>query len=558
VRGAFQAAPLLPRLNTAAAVAVALLLLAVVLEPWVRPGEDRRTRPRWVFITLVVAVVLLWRWPTFALFELNPDESEDIAAALTLRHDPRYWSSVAGTTHGPFVSFPLLVPCALAMVPEYGSARLAGLGLLLGALLALYGALRRWFSEDVARLLITPAAFCLAFIRYWDYVAYNGEHAVVFLASVAGWQTRRALAPGARLRQVFVAGLLLGCVPYAKLQGIPLAAAIAALYLAALLRQKDLRPRVLAAFLGGATAPSALVVVYVAALGLLPYFRASYFSWNLGYANRATSSAWEGLLELRSWLYDQRWNETFAPFLLASIVVGAAIAASRATRRRLPPLATALVVVGATAYAVFRPGYPAQHYLLLLLFPLVLLNGALWGPGLEGRGRRTAAAAFAVINLGAPLAMTLPQVSREAATAPLVAPPQGLASARRIRQHTAPGDGLLVWGWAERYYVLTQTWRATRSVPRAPIESGRLQPYFYRLLLEDFDRADPPVFVDAVGPGQFYYWDRNRHGHELFPELRERVRQRYRLVADVDGARIYVRTGGRPQEAEPSSPGTAQ
>jgi hypothetical protein len=547
-RSLLENTPRLPIFTTYAAIALSLVLLFVAL----RPGRRDGGRDRWTiaFIGLAVLVVLLWRWPTFALYEQNPDESEDIAAALTLRHDPRYWSSVAGTTHGPAVSFPLLVPCLFGFIPEYGSARVVGLGMMVGSLLCLHGVLRRWFPADVARLLVVPLVFCLAFMRFWDYVAYNGEHAVVFLVSLAGLQAVRALAPQAGAGAAFTTGLLLGSVPFAKLQGVPPAAAIGALYMGSALVQGGRWRARLGAVAAGAVLPSILVLAYLWFMGLLTYFQASYLSWNFGYANHATTSAWHSMRALQPWLFDQRWNETFAPFLLASVAAGLVLAMAAAAVRRVPARASvllvAVVVSAAATYAVFRPGYQAQHYLLMLLFPIGLLNGALWGPLLAAAGTKARVAfvlAFSALDLAAPIVRTLPQIVREATTPPPVPAAKRAAGASVIRQWVARGDGLLVWGWAEQYYVLTRTWRATRSVPRAPLEPGPLQPYFFRLLLEDFDRADPPVFVDAVGPGQFIYEDRERFGHEAYPALQERVAQRYRLVADVEGARIYVHRG---------------
>ena len=71
--------------------------------------------------------------------------------------------------------------------------------------------------------------------------------------------------------------------------------------------------------------------------------------------------------------------------------------------------------------------------------------------------------------------------------------------------------------------------------------STRQAAFFRAQYLRDFEAADPPLFLDAVGPGNFTYEDRSRDGHETFPELARIVRARYSLVADVESVRIYVR-----------------
>ena len=64
--------------------------------------------------------------------------------------------------------------------------------------------------------------------------------------------------------------------------------------------------------------------------------------------------------------------------------------------------------------------------------------------------------------------------------------------------------------------------------------------------MADFDRARPPVFVDAVGLLDFRYEDnRDEFAHEHYPELRERIANNYVLMDEVDGSRgvCFAATG---------------
>jgi hypothetical protein len=69
---------------------------------------------------------------------------------------------------------------------------------------------------------------------------------------------------------------------------------------------------------------------------------------------------------------------------------------------------------------------------------------------------------------------------------------------------------------------------------------GPWQRYFLQCYYEDFRAANPPVFVDAVGPGNFQFQDR-AWAHEAFPPLRAWVQSHYSLVADIGGTRVYAR-----------------
>lgn len=61
----------------------------------------------WVFVVAIAFCLLAFRWPGWLFHnEFNPDESQFISEALTLRHDPLFWRSVDGTTHGPLDVYP--------------------------------------------------------------------------------------------------------------------------------------------------------------------------------------------------------------------------------------------------------------------------------------------------------------------------------------------------------------------------------------------------------------------------------------------------------------------
>ena len=64
-----------------------------------------------LFLVASGTLVILMRLP-IVIFnqEINPDESQMIAHALTLQQYPIYWQSVDGTTIGPLDNYVLLLP----------------------------------------------------------------------------------------------------------------------------------------------------------------------------------------------------------------------------------------------------------------------------------------------------------------------------------------------------------------------------------------------------------------------------------------------------------------
>jgi len=92
------------------------------------------------------------------------------------------------------------------------------------------------------------------------------------------------------------------------------------------------------------------------------------------------------------------------------------------------------------------------------------------------------------------------------------------------------------------FWVETGLLQATRDGQTSrQIELHPRRGYYRTRFLQDLVRARPPVFVDAVGPGNFVYEDRAQDGQETFPELRDYIAGNYHLVRDVEGSRVYVR-----------------
>jgi hypothetical protein len=117
------------------------------------------------------------------------------------------------------------------------------------------------------------------------------------------------------------------------------------------------------------------------------------------------------------------------------------------------------------------------------------------------------------------------------------------APCQLMNQFAKPGDLVAVWGWASELYVETGTLPAARDsdTPFQMTFGGPLLGYFRDRFMEDLQLHPPKVFVDAVGPGRFWYHDRDAYGYETFPALREYVDRNFYLAGDLDGVRVFAR-----------------
>jgi hypothetical protein len=214
--------------------------------------------------------------------------------------------------------------------------------------------------------------------------------------------------------------------------------------------------------------------------------------------------------------------------------------------------ATVLSLV-ASAYAIIKPNRPFLHYFNLMIVPAGLLWAVLYiyaardVERIPAERRRWASVLLPGIFLLLSIGLTdttrtngvwgvHPVLDHLAEIPPML----GGEAARAIASVTRPGEFLSVWGMEPGLYYETALIPATESAVTSYLGLAPVVEADYASYLEELRRTMPPVFVDAVGPGRFWLEDRSRTGHEAIPALRSLVDDRYRLLCDTEGYRVYV------------------
>jgi hypothetical protein len=507
--------------------------------------------PGWGDALVLFLFLLAWRWPfLFVAYEYNPDESQMIAGALTLAHDPVFWRSVDGGSSGP-LNYWLLVPWHWVGAPlDYFTARLTCLLLTGGALFACLRTLARAFGSTVAWLGLLPAAAFFATAGHPELTNLSTEHLPLLLTAVAfGLLAGRAPADRSRL---WAACLVAGALPWTKLQSAPIGFALIGWAGWQVWSEPGLttrrRWRRSAEILLAAALPALLFAGLAAATGQFGAAWRRYILQNFVYVGTGESaSAGEALHAMwQNAQVDGRF-----PLFLGTTGVGLLATAAFFLWRRVRP--SALLVAGgavtlAALAAVIAPRRDYLHYALLLPVPLTFWFGAALGGWWRQLPAARARLVLAGVSLGAGL---LPLVTRGLQADPPVY--GGFAyhwrhprSSAAAVLHALAGrdDSLGVWGWACNLHVESGLPQATRDGTTLwSIQPNPQQAYHRAVYLADLQRNAPAVFVDAIGPGAFVYFDRSWQAHENFPELAAYIRQNYTLVIDLQDARIYARNG---------------
>ncbi|MFT3830908.1 MAG: hypothetical protein QM691_14490 [Opitutaceae bacterium] len=543
--------------NTGLTITLALLLLWVARAVRARPVTASPLRGgAWMFAALILLALLASRWPMLLqTTPFNPDEAQMIAAALTYAQDPAPFRSVDLTTSGPLNGLMLLPTHWLGVPQDYFNARLVAVLLEWGTLLALFGTLRKSAGTAVAALALIPGVLTFATMVDSDLIHYTSEHLPVFLWSLAVWllarcspvETSANVGPGASW---YAGGVLLGLMPWAKLQSAPLGAAlgVSALLVCWLDRRRSVRSRRtwIVGLCGAALLPTIVILGLAAATGQFGQFQVCYLQDNLEYMG--TGLSWSTVLAQLGRISSITWQVPAFAGATLLLALGHLHRALVRGSRPAPLFWVATVSTLAALYAVVAPRHSFFHYILLLLAPLTLLAATvivgLWNGYPTSRGRRLLVAS--ILLLGGVGASALRLRCEAPANLRTLAhdwrAPHSVIS-RHIRQVARPGDRLTIWGWWPHLHVETALPQGTRDAHtfRQMEPSPRRDTFYRPRFLADLQAHRPTFFVDAVGPTSFGFHDREGNAHETFPELREFVARHYVFVKDFMFARLYMR-----------------
>lgn len=571
-----------PTLYWAIGIALFSILIVVSILPlFVRlePGDStsgtlwRVSLGRGFYGWMVGLSIVGLRWPLLARTLLNTDESHSIACAMKLAVDPVFWRGIDGTTGGPLLYYPLLLSRVFGLPIEYGSARAVGLLALIGSVLLLYGLIRRLLDEGIARIAVLPLIACWALSTSVHFVHYSSEQITVFVITLALYLLIRWWKDEPEpIWSLVSSGLVLGSLPFAKLQAVPIGLFLAASAIIMIVSRyrgsvREIRRRVLALVGAGFVVPL-LVLIPALVTGVFRDFWQSYLVNNLGYGGRYQQLGEVGQPLLRKiWVVADRMFWTFdlaelvGPIMLFSLLVFVtALFMARATLRELlGPLSLAGGLLLVSGIAVAFPNTLFSHYFLFLAVPVTLF-GAVWlGLAVEilrarYPGRRLTVALGVLVVMFLAVTVARPFDRRLHRQHPVFSNLAAIPKVDRspvaevVLQYANSGEPIAVWGWQPWRYVETGLHPATRDTQTQwQILDTPQRPYYLARYRADLLESLPPVFVDTVGyvedprsPWRPVFWNREEQGHEAFPEVGEVIEQNYLQVAEPGASRVYV------------------
>ncbi|SDU06907.1 hypothetical protein SAMN05444156_1778 [Verrucomicrobium sp. GAS474] len=525
---------------------IGALAWARAVEPaWV-PGW---LRGRAAFLLALAGGLAIARVPVLGLNQIiYADEASVLASGMAFLHDPVPWRSTDAISSGP-LNIASVVPGLLLGLPPSIVGRILSLLCAVGTLYFLFRFLERLVGPGKGGLALFPLVTFYLVIQQREYLHYTNEQvSLLLLAAALPLSARLYEAPGKG--RAFALGVVLGAVPWAKIQAAPIA-----LYLLAVgggilfVRRERARPVPAAAgLLAGFLVVPAIVVIPVAAAGLLGEMAGRYFLFAADYGPAANLAPDDPRIHftLLQHLGLLLGNGAEGTAYLAGVAAwgGGALALSLAGKGARGGGLAFLAAGGyllVSCAAALKPGTDFIHYLFFVFVPVLV--AAAWAsryafarldPSRQVRGLVVAvalasapAATFFVASWGFPdWRPTFLAVERREQ-------PVDNALSDELRSLARPGDRMAVWGFDPALYVHAGIAPAARDVvTNFSIVPGRARDAHRRDYLDDLRRARPAFFVDAAAATWNPSWPAppERSRHTLFPELAAFVAEHYVLV----------------------------
>lgn len=499
-----------------------------------------------VFGALLLAAMFAWRWPAIFFYKpVNPDESQFLASAITtLARGDIWWTDPM--TSGPLVVLPLTLPALFGFPIDFVSGRIVGL--LLGWAIVFLGylSIRHVHGDRLGRLLSLPLGCFVVFLLFWDFVPYCSEWSPLFLGALALWLCLTAFQNDGRLTsrwRLIIGGLVLGTMPFSKLQVLPFTAVIGLSTISWILRQPGValkeRLSTLILLLASSGVGFGVMLLNLYHSGNWADEVQSYVVHNM-YYTKARGLPWSESGYVLHYLTDLSWGFSSFHFGLLILLAIGQVGLHRGGWR---PILLGWALLAAGYCAVLVPGRLYPHYLLFLSLPLALLVGLQFGYVLKGQSRRyctVIVALFLALGGGGQL---IDRIRDNHDLHRLIAVPNARqAVAHIINGLKQPGDTLAVWGWRPELYIETQLPQATReALTEAQLSDQPQREYFRDRFLADMQSNRPAFFVDSVGPDDYLLKDRAVKGHEVIPALVAYLEKEYQPVGDTSSFRVYLR-----------------
>ena len=451
-----------------------------------------------VFSSLVACTLFIWRAPYISYpAELNPDESQTLASAKILSEDPIPWRSVDTTTSGPLNSYVYMWTYAFGDDPTYLSKRVTSVLLAIITILCLELCAFKILGHHRSFLAVLPAVLFFAFSSGIDFVHASTEYLPGCMLSIALTFIIYSLKDETNRTYNIIIGIVLGLIPFAKLQASLLALFLGLFIVILIGNRRGWRSKELVVVIIAAISP-ALFFTVVTMIGgsfndmiMRSFAQALMYKgdqWELSYFQRFQRlvRCSEELMLITA--------STTSLFIAAILVKFKNKSLSTSTQLAI---AMSWFLIG--VYSVVKSGFIFPHYLTLLVAPVSILLIVI----LSEFDNLPSSANIGLYTI-LPFLLTAEQCLRpdehkNVAAFILNKPMLQDELSQYLAKELKKGDRLGIWGWTPKYFVESNTRSATRDLASYFLLIDRPYTLKYReTYTADLIASRPKIFIDTA------------------------------------------------------------
>jgi hypothetical protein len=506
------------------AVAAVLAALPLLQADTISSHSENRPRLKYelAFLGIVFLGLLASRYHIITYpHELNVDESQFISQAHGYT---RTWVpfSQDGHTCGPLNYYILIWPAALGTPITYFTIRLTGFVFILLTVFYARRAVALIAGNRPSYLLTLPLVSFYFFAYENGFVHYSSEHFPDLLLAFSIWQ----IAKYWRLdRARFgLLGMVLGAIPFTKLQASPLAVYLFVVATGLLLYYGPKRaprtwPVSLALLVIGGTIFPLIITVPLLFAGTLSDAIHRYIIIPSQYGAGVMTVDLIPLPHLIEYLAEggPQFTLYFACMMtLAAVVLCLWVWKEKLQRAWLAGFALAAVYLVLTIYVVLKPDLAYAHYLLLLPQPVLFLLAWIFRgyrlhrpASLQKNALAITCALIATSFLSIPMYLFMQQKLPHLHDVAYAKEPAIDPVSAYIKTIATPDDFMANWGYTSKYYVEANVPPGVRDFATLyePLPNPNYD-YYRNGFLDDLKKNKPKVFVDSIGEPYLQTWPR--------------------------------------------------
>jgi hypothetical protein len=525
-------------ISTALLSAIFLIILfSSLTEKWASIPDS-------VFLFLCVLLLFVFRLPSLAYGESNPDESEWLATAITMQHGlyEYFRDFYVFDFSRSMTIFPLWIVSLLGISINYGLAKLVGMIYWIIFLVNYYYFVKDCFGKRTALLASSILVAFLATFSMPDYVAYNSETAAVSLICVSLFFFNRSQRVSDRVSTIlsFASGFFLMLAFFAKEQSLYIVACLSVIFCLNYFFQ--MKKQGVLYFSGGAICCCLLFAAPFFIFDKTLFF-VDWAKQSLDYASLGLNFnhlKWYDRLDFR-YLEESVYFYRFpAYFLISLLIIGNTKLSDWFKIRK--NICAGLLIVGlyaASFYTIISPSDFFPHYVLYLILPTACVI-ALCIHLSEWINYQKAVSICATIFFLLIAKHGLDELDFR------FNPPQKNFGksllAQEILKYSKPGESMIVWGWDCKLYVDTNLVRGSRywaNTFLSPIYPPDFRMNNAANYEQDFRDHKPDIVVEILEGGPVRYM---RPQLVDYPAIHKILDEKYTLVYSAPANRIYKRS----------------